>query len=84
MNAALDTAADFLELLFGADAVIGAPAFDAAAEAARVEAAKASIGAALNTKLIRGTCRRCAGTGNIFAFAHRQGGVCFACGGTGN
>lgn len=31
-----------------------------------------------------GECPRCGGRGNIPAFSHVQGGVCFKCGGTGS
>lgn len=73
----------FLEELFSVQAsqaaVEASLAKLEAAEKARVEAVKAEMA----QKAARQPCPRCAGAGNIFAFKHVAGGVCFACNGEG-
>jgi DnaJ-class molecular chaperone len=43
-----------------------------------------NLKAEMATKASAPRCSRCGGTGILTQFMHRQNGMCFACGGSGN
>ena len=74
---------DYLEILFTNDeSVIAANK----AEAARIACVEAASKAADKARLAERAalrCPRCMGEGRLPQFAHRKGGECFLCGGSG-
>jgi DnaJ-class molecular chaperone len=78
---------DFLETLFTTDeAVIAANVAESARIAAVEAAAKienAARVAAIAAEKVANRCPRCMGEGRLPQFAHRKGGECFTCGGSG-
>ena len=71
---------DFLSLLFSGEAAIGPTQAElAAAEMAEIKAERASRHAIAAAN----RCPKCMGEGRLPQFAHRKGGECFTCGGSG-
>jgi DnaJ-class molecular chaperone len=78
---------DYLDELFGGGlteaetiAMNARMAIEVALEKVRISNLKAEMA----TKTSAPRCSRCGGTGRLSQFMHRNNGVCFGCGGSGN
>ncbi len=79
--------ANYLDFLFTNDEVVIAANVAELARIAQVEAddkeANAVRVAALAAAKVANRCPKCMGAGRLPQFAHRKGGECFTCGGSG-
>ena len=77
------TADNYLETLFTNDPAIIAANKAEFSRIAAVEAAAKADDAIRTAMQIANRCPKCAGSGNLPQFAHRKGGECYTCGGSG-
>jgi hypothetical protein len=74
---------DFLDVIFTSDEAVIAANKAELARIAAVEAAAKAADAARRAELAAMRCPKCMGEGRLPQFAHRNGGVCYTCGGSG-